>query len=265
MVLKLVLVVIIIGVLFLVGFNDRPEVSVYAVQSDKVKGSVRICVLSDLHSAKYGTDIADLVDEYKPDVLVLPGDIFEAKYGLKNADDVIDSISSYPFYYVTGNHECRCEIEDEAKEHIRARGGIVLEGTKEYLEVNGNKIQLLGLDDLNVRQQDYGDQVIHVRKYVDADCYSVLVSHEPQLIDIYESGTWDMVISGHAHGGQWRYKGKGFFAPQQGLFPRYTEGVHTLGNGSRLVISRGLCKSYPWAPRWFNRPEIVMVDIEGIQ
>ncbi|MCF0114280.1 MAG: metallophosphoesterase family protein [Erysipelotrichaceae bacterium] len=265
--MKLVVIfaMIIAGIIFFMGFNDHPEVTVYTIESNKVKDTVRICLLSDLHSSNYGNQLVELVDQYDPDVIVMAGDIFEARYGFKHADEMVDSISKYPFYYVTGNHECRCKVEEKAKEHIVDRGGHVLSGKSVIFEAKGEKIQLLGIDDLNARKYDFTDQVIHAKSFVDERYFSVLVSHEPQMIDLYESCDWDMVVCGHAHGGQWIYKERGLFAPQQGLFPKYTQGVHVLKNDTKLVISRGLCKSYPWAPRLFNRPEIVMIDIKGVK
>ena len=68
----------------------------------------------------------------------------------------------------------------------------------------------------------------------------------------------DLLLSGHAHGGQFQFFGQGVFAPGQGIFPKYTTGVHD----GRFVISRGLCNTAKPIPRLFNPTELVIIDIE---
>ncbi len=90
----------------------------------------------------------------------------------------------------------------------------------------------------------------------------ILLAHKPEYIARYAMAGYDLALCGHAHGGQWRFPftRKGFFSPGQGLFPKYTEGVHSCGNMLE-VISRGLGNSQ--CPlRLFNRPEIVVVNLK---
>jgi len=90
----------------------------------------------------------------------------------------------------------------------------------------------------------------------------ILLSHEPQLLQYYAHPTIDLVFSGHAHGGQFRLPGgRGLFAPDQGLFPEYTQGVHRCG-ATQMIVSRGLGNSrFPL--RLNNRPEIVRVIVKA--
>jgi len=92
--------------------------------------------------------------------------------------------------------------------------------------------------------------------------FSLLLSHRPDMTDLYESLRFDLVVSGHAHGGQWRIPLllNGLYAPHQGLFPRYAGGLYRL-NGTNLLVSRGLSRETTPLPRIFNRPEVVIVDI----
>jgi len=86
----------------------------------------------------------------------------------------------------------------------------------------------------------------------------ILLSHHPEYYAQYIKATKiDLTVSGHAHGGQWRFFGQGIFAPGQGFFPKYTAGVHD----DRLIISRGLGNPHP-IPRFNNPPELVIVEIE---
>ena len=93
----------------------------------------------------------------------------------------------------------------------------------------------------------------------------LLIAHFPEQIDEYLKGNFDIVLSGHAHGGQWRIPGliDGVYAPGQGLFPKYTSGVYMHGDTAHIV-SRGLWKPSTLiaVPRVFNRPELVIIDIK---
>ena len=85
----------------------------------------------------------------------------------------------------------------------------------------------------------------------------VLICHHPEYYPKYlKDMPIDIIVSGHAHGGQWRFFGRGVFAPGQGLFPKYTSGVYD----GRLVVSRGLKKTII-PPRIFNPREVVIIDV----
>ncbi len=87
--------------------------------------------------------------------------------------------------------------------------------------------------------------------------YHILLSHHPEYIR-YIPPNIELVLSGHAHGGQWRFFGHGLFAPGQGILPRWTKGIYD----GRLVVSAGLSNTAP-VPRLFNPTEIVY--IRGIE
>lgn len=96
-----------------------------------------------------------------------------------------------------------------------------------------------------------------------AEGYKILLCHHPEYWSLREpmlkNRKIDLVLSGHAHGGQWRLLGRGIFAPGQGLLPKYTGGVHKGPHGS-LVISRGLSNPYKMVPRLGNPCEVVYVE-----
>lgn len=108
--------------------------------------------------------------------------------------------------------------------------------------------------------------------------YHILLSHHPELVDVVNARVEmpiDLILSGHAHGGQWRVyhpikkKWIGVFAPGQGFWPKLTEGVHEISSGApgshtSLVISRGLANTAN-IPRFFNKPEVVYITASGIK
>lgn len=89
------------------------------------------------------------------------------------------------------------------------------------------------------------------------------MAHRPNYIENYANYPFDVVLSGHAHGGQWRIPGllNGLYAPGQGFFPKYAGGQYQLAN-TTFYVSRGLDTQYhPWLFRFYNRPELVIVDL----
>ena len=90
----------------------------------------------------------------------------------------------------------------------------------------------------------------------------ILLTHRPEQTDFYALYDYDLILSGHAHAGQIRipFINIGLYAPNQGLFSKYVSGIYTLSNGSRLIVSRGLARESTPAPRFFNHPEIVVID-----
>lgn len=139
---------------------------------------------------------------------------------------------------------------------MRKLGAAVLEDETEIIEINGEKIRICGTE--NVWDENAASQL--------DECYSVLLHHFPEdFPQIAEKG-FDLVLSGHAHGGQWRIPGilNGLYAPDGGFFPKYAGGFYNL-NGADMIVSRGLYKNLSccFIPRIFNRPELVFVTVNG--
>ena len=84
--------------------------------------------------------------------------------------------------------------------------------------------------------------------------FHVLLSHHPEYWPLIPSSI-ELVLSGHAHGGQWRFFNRGVFAPSQGWWPKWTKGVYE----GRLVISAGLSNT-TWVPRIGNPTEVVYLE-----
>ena len=89
----------------------------------------------------------------------------------------------------------------------------------------------------------------------------ILLSHRPELIEIYKDNKIDLVLSGHSHGGQIRLPLiGGIIGPGQGFFPDYDGGIYKEDN-TTMIISRGLGNSlFPF--RINNDPEIVVITLK---
>jgi len=183
---------------------------------------------------------------------------------------VKQAIHIAPIYYVSGNHEERSGIYEDLKTELEKCGVINLDDSSTVIELNGESINLFGMADIsftpvdymdNVSQYDFGERLSNIREEVNHD-FTILLSHRPELISIYSNHDIDLIFSGHAHGGQVRLPFiEGLIAPDQGFFPKYTNGIHKKGITS-IVISRGLGNSL-FPLRVFNRPELVIVTLRS--
>ena len=143
-----------------------------------------------------------------------------------------------------------------------AHGVTALNGEALPLEVNGQHLLLCGLSD--PRESPAFEENLSAlnQQAQNAETFTLLLSHRPARIEQYLPGGWDLILSGHAHGGQWRLPGvqNGLLAPDEGLFPRYSGGRFDL-DGTAFIVSRGLARESTRVPRLFNPPELVLVDI----
>jgi len=250
----------------------------YVISSKKLTNPVRLIVLTDLHSTMYGKNQSLLlakIRELKPDLVFLVGDTVDDKRPQEGALQLLEAIASqYPCFYVTGNHEFWSGRADNIKTTIRSYGILVLEGDCKTVTVGGQRIQLCGVDDPDGFEQEnffgpeissgWDEQFERCKNQLNTDTFSILLSHRPERVSYYAGSRFDLVLSGHAHGGQIRIPGllNGLYAPNQGFLPKYAGGVYDLGS-STMIVSRGLAKSF--IPRIFNPPEIVLVSVEPRQ
>ena len=271
--------VLVLTVLALLVCDSRLKTVYYSVESDKLSAPVRFILLTDLHSCRYGKNQKNLIEkvqEYNPDVILLGGDIFDDKVPHKNAELTVKQLAEqYPCYYVTGNHEYwSCEV-GKILDIVESYGITVLSGECDTIEINGQTINICGVDDPDVAEYvpdgvPIEQQLVRAEKAAQEaeetageEIYTVLLSHRPELYETYQEYDFDLILSGHAHGGQWRIPGvlNGLFAPDQGLFPKYAGGRYDYAGGT-MIVSRGLARESTPVPRFFNRPELVIVDIK---
>lgn len=257
-----------VALLLWLGLDSGLTVQTYAVESAKVKEPVRLVLVTDLHSCDYGDgqrELLDAVEAQDPDLVLLGGDIVDdgPEMPEERALFTVEALAEqWPTYYVTGNHEYRTGRANEIKERIAERGAVVLEGETALVTVAGQTLQICGVDDPAVGADVWQSQLEDVTAALEGDVCSILLSHRPERVSDYTGRGFDLVLSGHAHGGQWRIPGlvNGLVAPNQGLFPPYAGGVYDL-EGTALVVSRGLARESTRIPRLFNPPEVVVVEL----
>ena len=235
-----------------------------------------LCQVSDVHNEARGEGNAALLRalrEAAPDLICITGDFLDSRrtdldFALELAGQLAEIA---PAVYVTGNHEARLKDLSALEAGLAARGVQVLRDDWTPLARGGEEIALLGLDDPGFAAgEDWtlAEGLDQTQARLSAllaqagDRFSLVLSHRPELLPAYADAGADLVLSGHAHGGQVRLPGiGGLFAPGQGILPRLTSGVHARGE-TRLVVSRGLGNS-SFPLRVFNPPEIVTVTLRA--
>ena len=262
----LILVLLLLAATVVQAFSTKLAKRRYEIVSPKVSAPVKIALITDLHNCLYGSRQAELVqaiEDESPNAVILAGDIIDDR-NISNDNTIflLEQIADkFPCYYVTGNHEIwKGNIED-TKQLFSDYGVTVLDGKSEVLDVNGQKINICGVDDPDIGAE-FWDQLSSALNGINLDDFTILAAHRPELIENYLSYDYDLILSGHAHGGQWRLPGliNGLYAPNQGWFPKYAGGLYPFQNAT-MVVSRGLAKNLNKIPRIFNRPEAVFINI----
>lgn len=262
-------------ILFLYGENNFIGVTTYKVSSDKLPnniGTYRIVQLSDLQSKEFGRDQRPLVrkvHKLKPDIIVVTGDLVDSGHYDEEASYTMMKavVEIAPVYFITGNHEYAAREYPFLEKRLIEAGIHVLRNEHTLIEAGDGLIRLIGVDDPIFNQKEDGDVAkieAHLNEALDGighpEAFTILLSHRPELFHVYADYGMDLSLSGHAHGGQFRipFVG-GVYSPEQGFWPKYSEGKHRLGS-SELIVSRGLGNSV-FPQRLFNRPEIVSIEL----
>lgn len=274
--MAITLSIVIVIILFCNFQNKHLETTHYTYAAEQLGADLegyRIVQISDLHNAKFGKNNQKLVDrirECEPDMIVLTGDLVDSNYtNVDRAVQFVDEIVKIcPVYYVTGNHEYWLEKSeyDELMDGLIGAGVVILDDQVVEISRGDAKFRLVGLDDKSLADGTLEALLNNTHNVVHEDSdereFTVVLAHEPQYFARYAGTGVDLVLSGHAHGGQFRlpFVG-GIVAPDQGFLPEYTAGEYYM-NGTEMIVSRGLGNSVI-PVRLFNFPEIVCVELVG--
>lgn len=221
-----------------------------------------------MHNRDWKGQLIQKLEKEKPDAIFITGDLVDSKKtDIELAMSFIDrALQISPVYYVTGNHEAWIKNYRELEKRLLKSGVVVMDDKSSYIEREGSKIQIVGIKDSDFAKIDklYDSNELTIEKrlerLLDKELFSITLSHRPEIFDKYVHVGADLVLAGHAHGGQYRipFVG-GVIAPNQGLFPKYTSGVYTKENTS-MVVSRGLGNSI-LRVRINNTPELIIVTL----
>lgn len=252
--------------------NTALQLHTYTVTSarlpDALKG-YRIAQVSDLHNTELGErneKLLRLLQECEPDLIAITGDMIDSRRtdveaALRFAEAAVQIA---PCYYVSGNHEARTTAYIALRDGLRALGVQVLENERLTIEKGAASFSLVGLSDPAFKDCDVPED----RMFADweqledeSGAYTVLLSHRPELFSFYVDCGVDLVLTGHAHGGQIRLPLiGGLLAPNQGILPKYDAGAFTEG-ATTMIVSRGIGNSV-FPVRFNNRPELLLIELQ---
>ena len=259
---------ILLFVFIAIGLDCRMQITRYSIFSEKISKPLKITLLADLHSCNYGKAerrIINKIDLFKPDIILLAGDIYDNNASNKRTSDFLHNIGPrYRCFYVTGNHEVMSGFLDSIKKDVRASSITILEGQTETICIGNDSICISGMPDMielgnNISFERYIDTAARKCNF---NNFSIFLSHRPEMIPTYLKAGFDLSCVGHYHGGLWRlpYIKEGLLATDHPEECKYTGGIYKKGNQA-VVVSRGLYRSIISIPRFFNRPELVEITL----
>ena len=249
---------------------------VYRLRSPAIakERSLRIAVVADLHSLYHGRNQRALMRKLhrqRPDVVVLAGDIIDDVIRPAGAISFLSQLGDWPTYYVPGNHEYKGGRIDACIELVKSFGITVLRDSFIEVDLNGSRLLIAGADDPQRKKYadpayDYAAALSRAFSPVGHAAgerrFRILIAHNPFYISLYKRYPFDLVLSGHAHGGQVRIPLilNGLYNRSVGFFPKYAGGRYDHGACTHIV-SRGASSVPVWCPRVFNPTELVIVEV----
>jgi uncharacterized protein len=257
--------------------NHEIEQSNYVLSSSKIAkefDGYKILHISDLHGERFGVgqrDLMIIVRNADPDIIAFTGDLVDRENPRdKDSYDFIkQAVNVAPVYYIAGNHEWQSHLyESWIKPRLLSLGVHVLSDSFVELRNGEKNIALLGIEDFTAFTErefiefGYEQRLKTILDEVPEDSFKVLLSHRPEMIKVYKAAGIDMVLSGHTHGGQVKLPLIGtIFAPDQGLFPKYSDGRYDIGK-TTLIVSRGLGKSVV-PVRILCKPQLITITLHS--
>ena len=270
--------IVIVFIAFCLWQNNSIVVSLFVYHNSRLPAdfnNFKIVHISDLHNKMFGKEQAKLlnrIENLSPDLIVVTGDLIDRRrFDLDTAVCFMKgAVKIAPTYYVSGNHEAWSGRYSQIKQRLEDLGVYIMDDIALDLSIGSSTIKLLGLADPDFYTSNYlegtdtSNLVKQLQQWSDIDKFKLLLTHRPELFDLYCEHQIDLIFAGHAHGGQVRLPLiGGLVAPDQCLLPKYTSGSYSKGS-STMYVSRGLGNSI--IPiRIFNRPEIVAVILKKIK
>ena len=276
-ILSVILALVTALISWTIWVNHSPVTANITVKSQNLPrefDGFKIVQITDFHNVKIGKNngkVISLVKKAQPDIIVITGDLIDSRITKLNVSvSLVERLVQIaPCYYVTGNHESREDsVYPKLETAMKNLGVTVLHDSVSSIGIGDTRLNIIGLDDKSFYMQEEKptDEEAKMAERLATLCptqgFNLLLSHRPESLDIYSQFNIDLVLSGHAHGGQWRLPFIGaVFAPGQGFFPDMADGLHEQ-NGTQLYVGKGLGNStIPF--RFNNRPEVSVITLQS--
>lgn len=275
--IKIILVILLI-IIFPVNIylsDNWIEIKTYKLSPDKLPEAFKgytILQISDCHITNNEDILKNkaffeqaekkmLKENKKIDCVVITGDLIDnlSKMTTEAAEFAGEIAKKYPVYYVPGNHDPFGNLNSE----LVKNGVNVMTNKTEKITKGDSKIWITGIGDLMAKKNNE-DKAF---ENVPIDDFDITLVHEPNGFKNLVGYGGDLILCGHTHGGQIRLPLLPvFFAPGQGMFPKYSEGFYEeqrldLGQAF-MYVNKGTGHSNELNFRFFNRPEIAVFILE---
>lgn len=267
---KILGIVAFIFIIYIIYDNSRVKLTKYIIEKNIHPDidEINILQISDLHNTRFGKNQSRIIKLIKKDYdfIFITGDLIDRKS--TNIDIAMELVNALKgdIYFIQGNHEKGADKYNELEKKLKENGVVVLNNSKVEFE----HFEIVGIKDPNeyisprerVDKDEKKEIIENLKRFENPNKFQLLLSHRPEFFKLYEKYNYDVVFSGHAHGGHARIFNIPVLAPDQGLFPKYAGGVFKSGN-TIMINSKGLGNNFVWAKRIFNTPEIVEIKIRN--
>lgn len=247
-------------------------VSKYNLKSDKIPdefNGFKILQISDFHRGTFNGGVEAVikkVDKIKPDIITLTGDLMDEGYedtsSVQNL--VAQLVKIAPVYSVSGNHDKWYTGFNDLQDMMSKYGVKNLENKKDVIKLGDEHISILGIADPRVWEPKQAEDYVksNMKKLAPDNGFNLLLFHRANMFDTVKTGGYQLILSGHMHGGQFQipFIG-GLRSPHGEWFPKFTDGRY-VENGSTMIVSRGL-GNVVIIPRLLNPPELVLITLKN--
>lgn len=259
------ILLITLAIYLIIGLKNNLTITYYDYHSAKLPTAFdgyKILQITDLHCKNFGDEQSELiqsVNNCQPDIIVLTGDIVDEDHSsIKPVYDLIAGLNQqYPIYYVTGNHElagAAAKNFSDMSDIFQSFNVTFLDDNMTTIEKDGETICLHG-------QKFRSRYIVNFLEPANTNNFNILLYHASDYFDLIAPYNYDLVLSGHLHGGVIRLPIVGGLLGADGkFFPKYDKGMFQLAN-STLIASSGLGDAK--LPRFYNDPEIVLITLHA--
>lgn len=256
--LKLLILELVLLTIFGFFYSKKAKKTILEIKSNKIRGNFKAILIADYHSNPADGVLEIIKSEAEDsDFVFLGGDIVDDKAEDYNVDELFSEIGERETFYVVGNHEVRRKDLPELINYFKNNSTYLSRKTS---PISISNFEIYGIDDATVNESDFNYSLLYFKETLDNEKFNILLVHRPEYFEKYMDAGFDLVLTGHAHGGHARLPFIGaIVVPGQGFFPKFQKGLYTKGEQNMFLTSGASKKKY-LVPRFFNRAEVVIIN-----
>lgn len=256
--LKLLILELVLLTIFGFLYSKKAKKTILEIKSKKIRGNFKAIFIADYHSNPADGVLEIIKSEAEDsDFVFLGGDIVDDKAEDYNVDELFSAIGERETFYVIGNHEVRRKDLPELINYFKNNSTYLSRKTS---PISISNFEIYGIDDATVNESDFNYSLLYFKEKLDEKKFNILLVHRPEYFEKYMETGFDLVLTGHVHGGHARLPFIGaLIAPGQGLFPKFQKGLYKKDKQNMFLTSGASKKKY-LVPRFFNRAEVVIIN-----